>query len=196
MSDASISPGAFPATPLFTAKQGLAGYVQSQQLVATNANLGNGSLRLSPMVLTKPVTFIGIGGEYTVAGDAASYFRPCIYGDDGTYFPGALILDGGTAFNTGGAPAVVINSIQAITLQPGVYWTGGVVQNVSSVQPTMRTGVWLGPFAALATALPAAGSTIAGYAVTGITGALPSSFPALPTSFGAATIPRTLLQLQ
>jgi hypothetical protein len=84
--------------------------------------------------------------EFTAAGDANSVFRIGIWADDGYGRPGELVIDAGTISTgsgdagdiaTGGTPGEYEIPVP-LDLAPGLYHVGGVVQGVSSTQPTMR----------------------------------------------------------
>lgn len=148
--------------------------------VTTSNTLGNGTLRVTPFVVPRRVSLTKIGLEVTSGGDAASTLRIGIYADDGAGYPGALVLDAGTV--AGDAIAVAEITI-ALALEPGLYWTGAVVQGVTVTQPTVRsvgaTNALHAPFIPLTTGTtPIANApTNIGYAGVSITGALPSPFP-------------------
>lgn len=141
---------ALPASPLWYPlyRSGFYYFCNSPASASTSSGLGNGSLRLTPWVVTKSVTITRIGAEFSVAGEANSVFRLGIYADDGTGIPGgAAVLDAGSISTgtgnagtvaTGGTPGVYeITVSQALT--PGLYWVGGAVQGAPSTQPTIRT---------------------------------------------------------
>ena len=190
--------------PAFTTKSGA--YVQGQGGVSTSATLGNGVLRLTPFIAGEACTVAAIGAEFTAAGDAASLFRMAIYADDGTFYPGAVLLDGGGistgtgnagTVSTGGTAGVYMNAgITPQALSAGaVYWIGGAVQGVSVTQPTMRTGYFtLGGIAV--NTVPGAGATAFGYQQGSVTGALPSTFEAFTLSSPVASVPRVVIKLQ
>lgn len=192
-------------TPAATIKSGA--YIQGNYLLSTSAVMGNASLHLTPLVLATPCTISAIGTEFTVAGDAPSLFHMAIYGDDGTGYPGSLLLDGGSISTgtgnagtvaTGGTPGVYMNTgITALALLPGTYWVGGAVQGVTTTQPTMRTACF-GMFGTATTAVPAAGAAEVCYAQGAVTTTLPASFVTLGgTNFSAvASVARIILKIQ
>jgi hypothetical protein len=151
---------------------------------STSNTLGNGSLRLSPWVVTQALTITRIGCEFTAAGDAASLFRIGIYADDGTGVPtGSPILDAGSISTgtgnagtvaTGGTPgSYEITLGSSLTLQPGVYWVGGAVQGVTVTQPTMRTSGGGSMIISLPSAtIPGINAGNYAYGLNGVTGAL------------------------
>ena len=167
-----------PEIPAGTLGRLLSGhyYLPICQNTQTSAQTGTGTLRLAPWVVPHAVTLSRIGGEVTTIGDVGSKYRLGVYADDGTCLPGALVLDAG---QIAGDSATVQELTIDLTLQPGVYWTGGVTQAVTTTQPTIRvtsTG-WDGPFLLpLGSSAPTAGMTASGVLMTGVTGALPSTF--------------------
>lgn len=188
-----------PQTPL-TRKSGL--YIWGQLSTTTAAALGNGALRAMPFFSDLPISLVGIGAEFTVAGDAASVFRTAIFNDDGSGYPGALLKDGGSistgsgnagSVATGGTPGAYVNTIAQLDLPAGLYWVAGVLQGVTSTQPTMRVSRFM-PFVGGNTVLPTGGTDIFGYTHAGVTGALPSQFNALANNT-TSTPPRIILKL-
>lgn len=200
----TLQAAAVQVTPWFTAKSG--GYIQGQTSVSTSAALANGTLRVAPLIVTETIAVAALGAEFTVAGDAASLFRPGIFADDGTGYPGALIIAPGSistgsgnagTVSTGGTPGVYAITIGSPpVLQPGLYWVGGVVQGVTSVQPTLRTGSFGNQFAGATPSLPGANSAVLGYSQASVTGALPGAFTAFSSASAAGTIPRVILKIQ
>lgn len=153
----------------------------------TSNTLGNGTGRFSPWVVRRAMRFTRIGAEVTAPGEAGSVVRLGIYADDGTGYPGTLVLDAGTI---AGDSATVQEITIAQVLNPGLYWVGGVVQNAPTTQPTVRTlaadGTGLMPLTAGAT--PGANQPL-GVAFVGLnmTGAFPATWPtASPNISGLA----------
>jgi hypothetical protein len=130
-----------------------------------------------------------------------------IYADDGSGYPGALILDGGSISTgtgnagtvaTGGTPGVYMNTgISATVLKPGLYWIGGVVQGVTTTQPTIRTGVYNTGFGGGTSSVPGAGDARSIFTWTSQTGALNTPFVAIGSAGGSSgTAPRIIFKLQ
>lgn len=175
--------------PTFTTKSGA--YVTGQLSTSTSATLGNASMRLVPFIVAQACTVTAIGTEFTLAGDAGSSFRMVLYADDGTAYPASLLLDGGSISTgtgnagtvaTGGTPGVYMNTgITPVTLQPGMYWSGGAIQGVTVTQPTMRTALWF-PFVAAPNVMPAVASANVGYLQPSVTGTPPSTLNPWPNS--------------
>lgn len=153
-------------------------YLTTPHSATSTANtLGNGTGRFSPWRVQRATNFAKIGAEVTAAGEAGSLVRIGIYADDGTGYPGALILDAGTI---AGDSATVQEITVAFTLLPGLYWVGAIVQNVVTTQPTLRTVAMdlTGEMPLTAGTTPTANApgTVAfvGFAMTG---ALPATWP-------------------
>lgn len=179
--DASHAP-----TPLFTS--GAYYFTSSPHSASTSATQGVGTLRLVPWVVPSTVTITRIGAETTADGDAGSKFRLGIYLDNGSNYPGALLLDAGTIAGDGGAGVKEITLGTPQQLAAGLYWIGGAVQIVSTTQPTMRTvSGWYPPVPlVLGTSAPGAGASAVGVSQASVTGALPSSFSSTITSASSA----------
>jgi hypothetical protein len=137
----------------------------------TLATSGVGTLRCVPKRIPNQVTITKIGLEITVAGEAGSKVRECLYGDDGTAHPGSLVVDGGQVDGT------VVTANAEVTVSavvgPGIYWVCAAVQNVVTTQPTIRI-----------TATPTTydidmetnvSSTSHGYGYSGVTAACPAT---------------------
>jgi len=150
---------------------------------STSNALGNQTLRVAPWIVTQAISVSKLWVEHTAAGESGSVFRIGVFADDGTGKPGNVLADG--TVSTAGSAAVQEISV-SLTLTPGVYWSGGVVQGASTTQPTMRiiapTQVEQ-PALSFGTTLPAAGSARTGWSVGSISGAL-SNGPAVALSGG------------
>jgi hypothetical protein len=163
-------------------------YTTSQANFST-AQLGVGNLRIVPWKVEREFTLAELGADISTAGEAGALYRIGLYGDAGTGYPGGLLVDAGTvAADTTG---VKMAAFTPITITPGLYWVGGVVQNVVTTQPTIRTvASWEPPIRLRMTSVPASGASAVGHSMTNVTGALPSSIPASQGLAGAA--PRIL----
>jgi len=145
------------------------------------ASLGNENLRVSQWVVTEAVTIARFNAEFTVAGEAGSVFRIGVWAADGAGgIPSTLVVDAGTVATSGSPGVVEVTLGSPVTIQPGVYWIGGAVQNAPSTQPTMRTVTPLWPGGPLTTSLPSAGTSAPGWLKAAVSGA-----------FGAFTSPST-----
>lgn len=157
---------------------------------ATSSTLANGSLRLAAWLVERTITIDRIGADVSSAGSGGGVLRLGVYADDGSGYPGALLLDAGTI---DGASATVQQATigSPLVLTPGLYWIGAALQGSPGTQPTVRTlaGTWTPPVPILGTtSAPAASDSYAGYRETGVTGALPSNFST--TSDPVSTVPR------
>lgn len=153
----------------------------------TNSALGNGNLRASPLWVPRSVTIDRIKAEITTVGDVGSRLRLGIYGDSGDGYPGALLVDAGT-INGDSATEQEIAISQL--LASGLYWLAAAVQNVSTVTPTVRTANIVAPSVGISGVL---NSGPAGYLHSGVTGALPATFTATPST--ASAVPRILVRV-
>jgi hypothetical protein len=188
-----------------TYKSGAYYFTASPGNASTTASHNNGTFRALPWVVTKTLTITRIGMEFTAAGDANSVFRLGIYGDDGSGYPtGAPVLDAGTISTgtgnagtvaTGGTPGgYEITLGSPLTLAPGLYWIGGVIQGVTTTQPTIRiaNGSSLVNPMPMASIPSSANMTMFGNQMTGATGALPTWSSAGLTN----SIVRTFIKVQ
>jgi hypothetical protein len=152
---------------------------------ATSATHGVGTFRAWPWVVPHDVTLSRIGAEITSAGDVGSTVRLGIYADDGSGYPGALVLDAGTI---AGDSATVQEIVVSQFLPAGLYFLGAVVQGVTTTQPTIRTnnGTMNSPLlnAAIGTSAPSAGYSVGSYALFSVAGALPVTFTGAVSSAG------------
>ena len=155
---------------------------------STNGAMGNGTGRFSPWTVRRTMQLVRIGAEVTAAGEAGSVVRLGIYADDGTGYPGALVLDAGTI---AGTSATVQEITIAQVLTPGLYWIGGVVQNAPTTQPTLRSIAM-----DLTGLVPLTGGTTptvnhpagVGFVGFGMTGALPSTWPTATPNISSQAI--------
>lgn len=178
------------ATPTPSAGQYF--YTTSPQAVSTDNAHGIGLARLLPWLVRTTTTIDRLGAEVTAVGDAGSKFRIFLYSDAGNCIPGALVVDAGQI--AGDSATVQELTIAATTLTPGLYWIGGAVQAVTSLQPTMRTSnaptppVLLG----LGATLPTVGGTLVGVQNGGYSGVPAANWgvAAAGTSRGARVFAR------
>lgn len=154
---------------------------------STSSVLAVGTARVAPWLVLRPITIDRIGVGITAAGEAGAKVRPIIYADDGSCYPGALLLDAGQL------PADAIAAPEAtvaLSLQPGLYWIGGVVQAVSTTQPALRIlSSWTPPVPLHLGASIDTNISGVGYSMTGVTGAPPAQWSATVTIAGS--VPRT-----
>lgn len=164
-------------------------YFTPNGTVATSASLGPATLRVAKKYVPNRVTITRMGAEITTVGDAGSKLRLGIYADDGTGRPGSLVLDAGT-INGDSATVQEIAGL-ATTIGPGWYWFGGAIQLVTVTQPTIRFLNEPDREMDIA-AIPTAGQLVVGFTMTGVTGALPSTFTVASANNG---VPRTFVKL-
>lgn len=146
-------------------------------LCSTAATFGNGILRATPYFIPSTITLDRLGAEVTIIGDVGSKLRLGIYSDDGTFRPGALLLDAGTIAGDSATSQTVTISQQ---LTRGWYWFVAVVQVVTVTQPTLRSTTQ--PYAPIPidyTAAPASGAAAVCFTASAVTGSLPDPFPAI-----------------
>lgn len=180
-----VTPGAKALSPV-SYVSGSYYFCSDAHGVTTSNGLSNGTIRTSAWVVGESITVTRLGVEFTVAGDAASVYRIGIWASDGAGGkPSTLVLDAGTISTgtsdsgdvaTGGTPDVYEITVSQ-ALSPGVYWVGGVVQGVTTTQPTMRvvqgTPFFGGPVASLPSTSQMS-SPQSGFIQGGVTGALPA----------------------
>jgi hypothetical protein len=161
---------------------------------STSASLGNGTLRVAPLYIPNACTLAAIAAEVTGAGSTGSVVRLGIYNDNGSGFPGSLLLDAGTI---NGTSATVQSISISQALGPGLYWIGGVLQGAPVTDPTLRTCnvsmLAAGQFGIAAGTAPT-GTAIVGYQQTGITSTLATWTGTLANSTG--TVPRVMVKVQ
>lgn len=137
---------------------------------------GTGTCSAAPFGVGRPTWFDQLGVEVTTPAATGGTVRLGLYGDNGTGFPGHLLLDAGLVpSTTAGLVTVTIYQL----LAPGLYWlaaqpevAAGVLRSVTNSPP----GMW---------GMPASsgGVVFDGFVATGVAaGALPEWFPAAGTS--------------
>lgn len=146
--------------------------------VSTSATLGTGTLRAVPFFVPNQTTIKRLGAEVTSAGDANSKIRLGLYATGADGLPGGLVVDAGQI--AGDSATVQEITGLSVNLGPGWYWAAAVVQAVVTTQPTVRTfaqGAG-GVMPVSLFSIPTASQVAGGYLVTGVTGALPTTFGA------------------
>lgn len=154
--------------------------------VASNKTLNDEVAFAAPFDVAKARTLTKIGVSITVAGAGAGpVVRLGIYADDGSNYPGALILDAGTV--SAAAVAYVEATINQ-SVGPGRVWLVAVPQGCATTSPQVwaTLGDLVGAHAAGATL--AANNIGCVASSSTIPGALPTPFPA--GGGGNATAPR------
>lgn len=159
--------------------------------VGTAVLTAQNSAYAMPMPVNKTHTFVAIGFNVTVIGSTGGTVRLGIYADNGSGYPGALVLDAGTVAVATGTGAKTITISQ--TLTPGLYWLVAAPQG-GTTQPTITTvaAVFIvGWFGCLS---PGTGAGNEGWTVGSVSGALPGTFPTGGSVAGANAMPFTSLQ--
>jgi hypothetical protein len=155
---------------------------------AVNGALGNTTVRLQPWYSPVPFAIDRIGGEISTAGEAGSKLRLLIYLDNGSAYPGDLLLDGGQINGDSATNQDSPTFTGPLTVPAGITWWGGAVQAAATTVPTVRTtNASIPPIPLLGgTTTPAgAGLNYYGYLQSGVSGAAPATFTSTVTSSGA-----------
>lgn len=144
----------------------------------------NGEMVVSPLYLPRAGSITDLACEcVTTPGGTGSVVRMGVYADDGTGYPGALLVDAGTVdTTTTGVKTLTLGT--ALSLAAGRYWLAGVGQGAPAPNPTMRLDGTTTPRAGIlaATAAIALQNAIVSYRHTGVTGALPGTFVTTPSN--------------
>jgi hypothetical protein len=166
-------------------------YTTPASAVSASVTLGNGTFRCTPWWCPSNGTLTKIGLEVTLAGSTGAVMRLGIYNDDGTGYPGTLLLDAGTIDGTVVAVSELTIS-QAVTAGT-LYWVGAAVQGAPTTQPTIRTTTAppFPPVLRSGSSIPASNAAIYGYADFGQTGAL-TNFTTTVT--GSSQAPRLFVK--
>lgn len=137
----------------------------------------------------KSGTLTRIGVEVTSAGSAGSVVRLGIYGPSATtQYPGSLILDAGTIDGTSA-------TYQEITISQAVSGWVWLVSATQVATCTLRavTGSASGDLlVGYSSATNATANSAVGYLAAGVSGALPSTFPA--GADGTAALPKVVVK--
>jgi hypothetical protein len=192
MSDIKRGSGSLPPLLVQAPFQSGRYYLVPQSAASgSSATLGVSVAKAVPFTVPNSCVISRIGADISVIGDAGSLYRLGIYADDGTGRPGALKVDGGTVL---GDSATVQEVTVNVALSPGLYWAVGVVQNVATTQPTVRTAstnIML-PLDA-GTTIPGAAASNLGFQSTGVAGALAATFNV--TGFAGNVVPRLFVKV-
>lgn len=165
-----------------------------QSGATANATSGNNSLRAMPWVCHQAITINRIGASVTTVGEAGSKVRLGIYADTGAGAPGALVVDAGQI--NGDSATVQELTISSTALAAGTYWLAAVVQSVTTTQPQLRVVNLTGfaPYIPIPiTTLPTSGDAFVSVLASGVSGALPSTFPTFSAS--STTVARLILKV-
>lgn len=124
---------------------------------------------------------IGNIGLSVITGQSGGAARVGIYADNGSGYPGTLVLDSGALVAT--ATAVVTAGAQATILYPGRYWFASIFTATSTFPSVAGDGTSysneLGAvigFDTMASSLATNLTAVSGISVAGSYGALPSTF--------------------
>jgi hypothetical protein len=147
-----------------------------------------------PFLLGARHSFQALGINVTVAGSsggAGAAVRMGVYADNGNGYPGALVLDAGTA-TTIAIGATIVAFAGALDLIPGLYWLVAVPQNAPTTQATVTANGGLLSPSPIGGVSVTANSTAYATAGAAAPGALPTPFPggATPVANGAAWLPK------
>jgi hypothetical protein len=172
------------ATDIFIRTGGTQYYLPPIGITSTSG-IQNGYLRLAPFYCPVSCTLDRFVVELVTAGDAPSLIATCIYNDNGSGYPGGLMFTGPTfsggsgnagTVATGGVAGVYQATISVSLSANTLYWIGAATQGVTTTVPVWKAGYWMNTGLQLGTVLPSAGQTAVSQNMTGVTGALPSSF--------------------
>lgn len=159
----------------------------------TSVTLGNGFLRVYGIDIREVMSIAAMGAEVVTIGEAGSLFRVGIWTEKNGA-PDKLINDFGTI---NGASATVQDATTGapIVLTPGRYFVGGVVQNVTTTQPTMRIcNAAVMQIPALLATKPTTNQLPVGYMQEGVTGPL-GEWTAGRSQATSALLPRIHMKL-
>lgn len=152
-----------------------------------------GGCTWAPFPINAPLTISAIGCYIATAG-ADQYARLGIYADDGSVYPGKLVLDAGrlAATSTGAKTAT-----EALTLPVGLYWLAvahqktGATSKAIAVQGFSNGGI-SGPLLGMPSLTTTNQASVGYYLAAVVTGAFPTPAPsgaALTSGLGHTTIP-------
>ena len=144
---------------------------------STTAALTVDLMHLTPIAIRRACTLDRIACAH-VSAVASSVARLGIYSDDGTGWPGNLLLDAGTVVTSSGSGPKEIAISQAVS--GGLYWTAFVSQGGAS-GPTFKTASgsnygWLNTGAANTAEANSFTAGIGAISQDGVAGALPATF--------------------
>lgn len=128
-----------------------------------------------PFAIGRDLTLDRIGCYVTTAGNAGATLRLGIYDDDGTGFPGALLLDAGTVLADVAATARELTINLALTKR--LVWLCMALQNAATSAPTVPVSAASSPAVGWTDLSNMAQGNARSYAVSGISGALPATWP-------------------
>jgi hypothetical protein len=115
-----------------------------------------------------------LGVNVTTGGSASSVLRFGVYGNAaalGYDYPGALIVDGGTAASTG--TGIISASFTGTYIPAGVNWHAVAAQGGAATPPVIATNIVGAPMSSAAAFSP----EVRGIGQGGVTGAFPADAP-------------------
>lgn len=172
-------------------------YISGQATVTTTATCTLDHLRLHPYVVPSTLSIAKLGLSVTGAGGAGSVIRLGIYADNGSGYPGALVLDAGAGIDGTSATVQEITLENAQVLDAGLYWFGGVGQVGTAA--TVRTFATPGNNSPMpmsyGTSAPTTALTAGGYVQqSGASGALPATFTSTVTTIDSVSAYRVFFK--
>jgi hypothetical protein len=143
-----------------------------------------GVMYAQPFTLFSPATITKLAAALWTNGTTGSVTRLGLYDADTAGYPTTLIYDAGTFASNTGAPALVSITLGASqTLSAGAYFAVIVCQGAPTTEPK-----FIGPQDFVYSGLMAgqsADKAWLGWSTTGVTGALPGTFPGGATAMDA-----------
>jgi len=159
--------------------------------VTANTQGGQGFMRAAPWLVPMSAEADALAVEVAGSGEAGAVLRLGLYlSDERHSYPGALLIDAGTVpADVGGYQTIALPS--GFVVPAGLLWTVAVPQLCPTTPPSVRAVLNVGnPQLSWGASLPSAAGTSLGYIATGVTDALPATFP---PGIGAAQTPPRLL---
>jgi len=139
-----------------------------------------------PFWCRKTSSFDRIVCRQTVNGSAGALHRMGIYEDDGSVYPGALLLDAGTVVADAGGGVAKEITINQQLVGGQLYWLVRVTQGAAVTRPNIFVAATPGSVPAFIATPTSGNSQGSGFTESGVSGALPASFT---TSLSLTTVP-------
>lgn len=152
----------------------------------------SGTCSVTAYYVNKPLTVNQIGSEVTTPGPSGSVARYGVYADNGNSYPGALLADAGTAGATATGNAIATLGTP-LNLTPGLYWFAFVQQVGASAEYRSPYGPGWPMTNMMMPTSPGAHECDMAYFSTGVTAALPTTFPATVQTL--TVMPRLFIQV-
>jgi hypothetical protein len=172
--------GSAPASFVFGARKGGRMSIPQAPVAQTASAVAVNRAVASPFYLTETHVLASIS-VMLWSGAAGAVIRVGLYADDAAGgYPGAVVVQSGALDASTGSQVLLTSTVTGVTLTPGTYWMVYVCQGTAAGSEPLA----LQRGSALAAAyLPSTSSgTAAGWAVNGVTGALPSLFTGSPAT--------------